>query len=103
MAIEKHFTYEDAKETARKVRKSLKEVFPGSKFKVATFSGKHISAIDVHHVGGVEPHRETVEKLCLGYSSAATGPDGEEVTGYEQDGVLYYGADMVRYQGSDVE
>lgn len=83
--------YEDAKDTAKKIRKELKAAFPGMKFSVRT---KH-SSVRVEWVNG--PTQKEVEAVADKFSSSTFDgmQDMKITTGYEYEGVIYSGADFV--------
>lgn len=82
---------ERATETAKKVRKVLKQEFKGTKFSVTTNSG----SIFVCWSGG--PKEEEVNNLVSKFESASFDgmTDCEETTGYMWEGKLYYGAKYI--------
>lgn len=91
--------YESASETAKKVRKELKRVFPESKFSVRSSTYSMGSSIRVEHKSGKEPERSevisTIEKFK---SSSFDGMQDMKIsTGYMYEGKRYNGADYIFY------
>lgn len=91
--------YEEAKETARKVRKMLKTNYPGSKFSVTSETHTFHSTVAVRWIGGVLPNREGIEKQINAFKSATFDgmTDYSDLHGYEFEGKRYCGADYIRY------
>ena len=87
--------YEKASETAKKVRKALKEKFPTVKFSVRseTYSGG--SSISVYWTDG--PLTEDVEAVTDRFKSSTFDgmQDMKITTGYIYEGKLYKGADFI--------
>lgn len=90
--------YESAAETAKKVRKALKEEFPGMKFSVRSRSYSMGSAVDVSWIDG--PTSSQVNKILSQFQSASFDgmQDLKSYTGYMYEGQLYNGADYVMGQ-----
>lgn len=88
--------YEDPTVTAKKIRRALKEAFPGVKFSVRTDKYAGGSSIAVYYPPEVE--REEVEKIARRFkSSTFDGMTDMKIThGYKWiDGKIYKGADYI--------
>lgn len=83
--------YEKPSETAKKIRKVLKENFPGTKFSVRT----HHSSVYVTWTNG--PTKKEVQEIVDRFSSASFDgmQDLETVHGYIWEGVRYIGAKYI--------
>lgn len=87
--------YERSSETAKKVRKALKEAFPGVTFSVTSSTYSMGSSVDVRWTDG--PMTDQVESItALFKSSSFDGMQDMKITsGYLFEGKLYSGADYV--------
>lgn len=87
--------YERPAETAKKIRKVLKEQFPGVKFSVRSSSYSMGSSIDVRWTDG--PMEEEVAPVVDRFSSASFDGynDSEKLHGYEWEGKHYSGAKYI--------
>lgn len=101
MAIEK-FIYEDAKETAKKIRKELKKAFPASKFSVTSDTYSMGSSVTARWKDGEQPDHDAARELVGRFSSKSFDgmTDSSSTKGYEYEGKLYNGADYVSYSRS---
>lgn len=101
MAVRKGI-YEDAKDTAKKVRKALKAKFPTSKFSVTSDTYSMGSSVTARWTGGEEPDHETAREIVSKFASTEFDgmTDYADLKGYEYEGEIYYGADYVRYSRS---
>lgn len=89
--------YEDPTVTAKKIRRALKEAFPGVKFSVRTDKYAGGSSIAVYYPPD-QVAREEVEKIAQRFkSSTFDGMADMKVThGYRWiDGKIYNGADYI--------
>lgn len=96
---QQHVIYEDAKDTAKKIRKALKEAFPTSKFSVKSNTYSMGSSVYVTWTGGDEPDHEKASAGCDGFASTKFDnmTDYADLVGYTYEGQVYYGADYVIY------
>jgi len=88
--------YEDATQTAKKVRKALREAFPGKKFYVRTNKYTGGSSIYVYAPDAVD--LKEVEKLVKRFKSSTFDgmEDMKKNYGYRWiDGNVYNGADYI--------
>jgi hypothetical protein len=92
--------YESAAETAKKVRKELKESFPNTKFSVKSSTYSMGSSVTAHYMSGEIPDYKECSELVGSFASKSFDgmTDSANFTGYEYDGKRYNGADYVRYQ-----
>lgn len=87
--------YESASDTAKKVRKELKNNFPGVKFSIRSSSYSGGSSVRVTWIDG--PARKAVEEIAQRFSGASFDgmTDMKSYKGYEYEGQIYSGADYV--------
>lgn len=89
-------TYVSATDTAKLVRKALKDSFPGTKFSVRTTKYAGGASLDVNWTGGpTTPRVDAVVKSFEGSEPDASGDFCDPVI-HEQDGQrIHYGADHI--------
>lgn len=90
--------YESATETAKKIRKELKNRFPGVKFSVKSKTHSYSSAVYIDWTNG--PSRDEVNLLAQKFDSSTFDGMADMSTshGYMYEGQLYNGADYILVQ-----
>lgn len=91
----KELVFEESKDTAKKIRKEFKKVFPTSKFSITTST----NSVDVRWSGGETPDHQAARDLAETFSSTKFDAmtDYGDLTGYEYDGELFAGPDYIFY------
>lgn len=93
--------HEPATETAKKVRRALKEIFTSCKFSVVSESYSFHSTVTIYFKSGPVPDAEEMQNVWRRFASSTFDAmtDFSDVNGYEYEGKKYYGADYVRFSG----
>ena len=87
--------YEKASETAKKVRKTLKEAFPNQKFSVRSKTYSMGCSVDVSWIDGVS--KDAVQKITDRFEGKTFDgmTDSSSYHDYQYEGKMYSGADYV--------
>lgn len=100
MAVSKQdLIHEDAKETAKKIRKVLKAKYPDTKFSVTSETYSMGSRVTASYRDGIKPDRSEINDFLRQFNSVTFDgmTDSSDVKGYEYEGKFYYGADYIFY------
>ncbi|MBO9609197.1 MAG: hypothetical protein J7639_24800 [Paenibacillaceae bacterium] len=88
--------HESAAETAKKVRKALKEAFPGVKFSVTSSTYSMGSSVSIDWTDG--PSRQVVQDVADKFKSATFDgmTDSQSLHGYLFEGQRFIGASYIQ-------